>query len=83
LKEYSLTLIKEPKPEQVVLYIFSDLILIVDEQTRKIIKRVVVDESFFPRREEDNKIYRNMVTIHSDGFITFTAGAEDLKINKV
>jgi adenylate kinase len=76
-------LIKEPKPEQVILYIFNDLILIVEEQTRKIFKRVVVDESFFPRREEDNKIYRNMVTIHSDGFMTFTAGPEDLKINKI
>jgi hypothetical protein len=27
------------------------------------------------RREEDNKIYRNMVTIHFDGFTTFTTGS--------
>lgn len=29
------------------------------------------------RREEDNKTYRNMVKIHSNGFTTFSAGNQD------
>lgn len=41
-----------------------------------------VNEEFFARREEDNKIYRNMVTIHSDGFLTFTVGNDDLFAGK-
>lgn len=39
-------------------------------------KRIEVDKNFFARREEDNKIYKNMVTIHSDGFMTFTVGSD-------
>lgn len=45
-------------------------------------KRIPVDKNFFARREEDNKIYKNMVTIHSDGFMTFTSGSEEINANK-
>jgi hypothetical protein len=75
LNEYSLTLIKEPRPEQISLVVFNDLLLIVEEATRKLLRRIQVTEEFFVRREEDNKIYRNMVTIHFDGFTTFTTGS--------
>ena len=34
------------------------------------------------RREEDNKIYRNMITIHSDGFTTFTTGSDEVFAKK-
>lgn len=58
------------------------MILIVDGLTHKPLKRLTVDENFFARMEEDNKIYKNMITIHSHGFITFTAGSEDINANK-
>lgn len=45
-------------------------------------KRIPVDKNFFARREDDNKTYKNMVTIHSDGFMTFTAGSEEINANK-
>ena len=45
-------------------------------------KIVKVNEHFFARREEDNKVYRNMITIHDDGFTTFTAGSDDINANK-
>lgn len=76
MAEYPLLFIKDPRPEPVNLVICSDLILIVDEETKKLTKVVKLDENFFARREEDNKIFRNMITIHSDGFMTFTSGSE-------
>jgi hypothetical protein len=54
----------------------------VDEETLRPVKFIKVTENFFARREEDNKIYRNMITIHSDGFMTFTSGSEDINANK-
>ena len=45
-------------------------------------KRIPINEQFFAKREEDNKIYRNMITIHSEGFITFTAGVDDINANR-
>ena len=50
MAEYSLLLIKDPKPEPVYLVICSDLILIVDEETQKLQKVIKVDENFFARR---------------------------------
>jgi hypothetical protein len=82
LAEYPLSLIREPNPQQVTLVILSDLLLVVEEPSRKLLKSVPVNEEFFARREEDNKNYRNMVTIHSDGFLTFTAGSDDLFAGK-
>ena len=65
-----------------MLIICSDLLLIVDEETKKISKLVKITEHFFARRQEDNKVYRNMITIHSDGFMTFTAGTDDINANR-
>ena len=65
-----------------MLIICSDLLLIVDEETKKISKIVKITEHFFARRQEDNKVYRNMITIHSDGFMTFTAGTDDINANR-
>jgi hypothetical protein len=65
-----------------MLFVLSDLLLVVEEPSRKLIKTVPVNEDFFARREEDNKIYRNMVTVHSDGFMTFTFGSDDLLSGK-
>ncbi len=45
-------------------------------------KKILVDKNFFARREEDNKIYRNMITIHSDGLMTFTVGSEEVNANR-
>jgi len=59
------------------------MLLVVEEKTHKVSKRITVDSQFFTRREEDNKIYRNMVTIHSDGFMTFTTGPEEVNTPKV
>lgn len=67
----------------IVLICFTDFVLIIEELTRKIFKWISIDDKFFPRREEDNKTYRNIITIHSDGFLTFTAGNEDKNYNKV
>lgn len=56
--------------------------LIVEESTRKLQRRIPVTDDFFVRREEDNKIYRNMITIHSDGFTTFTTGSDEVYAKK-
>jgi hypothetical protein len=82
IAEYSLTLIKEPRPEQVNLIICNDMLLLVEEESKKLMKKIMVDKNFFTRREEDNKIYRNMITIHSDGFMTFTVGLEEVNANR-
>jgi hypothetical protein len=34
------------------------------------------------RREEDSKIYKNIIKVHSDGFVTFSAGPEDKNVSK-
>jgi hypothetical protein len=82
LNEYTLTLIREPRPELVSLVVFNDLLLVVDEATRKLQRRILVNDDFFVRREEDNKIYRNMITIHSDGFTTFTTGSDEVNAKR-
>jgi hypothetical protein len=78
LADYAVSLIREPNPHPVTLVVLTDLLLVVEEPSRRLLKSVPVDESFFARREEDNKIFRNMVTVHSDGFMTFTFGSDDL-----
>jgi hypothetical protein len=44
LDEFSLSLIKEPYPQQVILVINNDLLLIIDEASRKLIKSIPVNE---------------------------------------
>lgn len=56
--------------------------LVVEEPSRKLLRRIPVGEEFFVRREEDSKIYRNMVTVHADGFTTFTTGSEEVNAKK-
>lgn len=82
LNEFSLSVIREPYPQPVTLLVLSDLLLVIEEPSRKLLKSIPVNEDFFARREEDNKIYRNMVTVHSDGFMTFTFGSDDLLAGK-
>ena len=55
--------------------------MVIDD-SRKIIKWIQIDQNFYVRREEDSKIYRNIIKIHSDGFMTFSAGSEDKNFNK-
>jgi hypothetical protein len=50
------------------------MIIMVEQNTRKKLRIIPINEDFFARSEEDNKIFKNMVTIHSDGLMTFTAG---------
>lgn len=50
LSEFGLTLIREPRPEPVTLVVFSDLLLIVEEPSRKLLRRIPVTEEFFVRR---------------------------------
>lgn len=61
--------------EPVFLFAFTDLVLIIDE-SRKVLYRIDIDSNFYARREEDNKTYRNIIKIYSkqNGFLTFSAG---------
>ena len=67
-------MIRDDKLESILLYIFSDLLLVVDDNTRKILKRINVNDKYYARREEDSKVYRNVIKVHSDGFTNFSAG---------
>jgi len=60
------------------MFIFSDLVIIIDE-SRRVLHWLNIDSNFYARREEDNKTYRNIVKIYSSecGFLTFSAGSED------
>lgn len=55
----------------------------VDEATRKIIKRININDKYYVRREEDSKVYRNVIKIHSDGFTNFSAGPEERHQKKI
>lgn len=72
---------KDEKLEPVEVFLFNDFLMVIDEN-RKIIKWIIINENFYVRREEDNKIYRNIIKVHSDGFLTFSAGSEDKNFNK-
>lgn len=81
MEEFSLFFVRDEKLEPVTVYVFSDFVMVIDEH-RKILRWVNIDENFYVRREEDNKIYRNIIKIHSEGFLTFSAGSEDKHFNK-
>jgi hypothetical protein len=60
------------------------VILIVDENTRKKLYYIKVDEKFYFRREEDSKVYRNMIKIHSkEGYVTVSTGNDEKNLKKV
>jgi hypothetical protein len=61
----------------VLVLVFNDIVVVVNKQSREIIKWIKVNENFYVRREEDSKTYKNIIKIHSDGFITFSAGQGD------
>ena len=81
MEEFSLFFVRDEKLEPVIVFVFSDFVMVIDEH-RKILKWVDIDANFYVRREEDNKIYRNIIKIHSEGFLTFSAGSEDKHFNK-
>ncbi len=67
-----------------ILFVFTYLILIVDENTRKKLYYIKADKKFYVRREDDSKIYRNIIKIHSkEGYVTITTGKEDKNVKKV
>lgn len=66
--------IHEDRKQNVNIYIFNDCLIVVHNGYKKIIKWINIDQNFYVRREEDNKTYKNVVKIHSDGYITFSAG---------
>ena len=56
--------------------------MVIDENTRKKLKRIPIDETFYARRQQDNKTYRNIIKVHADGFTTFSAGNEEKNMKK-
>ncbi len=54
--------------------------MVIDEYRKKL-KVIKVDDKFYVRREEDSKIYRNMIKVHSEGFTTFTTGHASDEVN--
>jgi hypothetical protein len=67
----------------IIVFCFTDLIIVAEESTRKKIRYILVDEKFYVRREDDNKIYKNVIKLHSvDGFMTLTTGNEDKNFQK-
>lgn len=82
MEEFQLFLVKEDQLTPVIVFVFNDSCMVIDSETRKVWKWIKIDEGFFVRREEDNKIYRNIIKVHSDGFITFSAGGDDKNFNK-
>ena len=67
-----------------ILFVFTYLILIVDENTRKKLYYIKADKKFYVRREDDSKVYRNIIKIHSkEGYVTITTGKEDKNVKKV
>lgn len=63
------------------MFVFSDLVILIDSN-RRVLKWIDIDEKFYVRREEDNKTYRNIIKIHYDGFMMFSAGKEDRHYSK-
>lgn len=51
MDEFNLFMIKEEKMEAVIVFVFNDLLMIVDAQTRKKLKQVKINETFYVRRE--------------------------------
>jgi len=42
-----------------------------------------VDEKFYVRREDDSKVYRNVIKIHSsEGYVTISTGNDEKNLKK-
>ena len=84
LNEFKVLLIYQEKFLSVILFAFTHLILIVEENTRKKLYYIEVDEKFYVRREEDSKVYKNIIKIHSkDGYVSVSTGNDEVNLRKV
>ena len=75
MNEFSCFIVKELKIIAAIVFCFTDLIIVAEELTRRKIRYIMVDEKFYVRREDDNKVYRNVIKLHSvEGFMSLTTG---------